>query len=54
MVTMERIRRDAEAHDMAIFAVGLFGDDDPSRAKRGRRELRRLTRISLPVYRGTY
>lgn len=43
MVTMERIRREAQEHDMAIFAVGLFGDGDPARAKRGRRELSELT-----------
>ena len=54
MVTMERVRREAEEHDMAIFAVGLFGDGI-RRAKYGRREFSELTERTggLAYYRDT-
>ena len=37
------IRRTAEDAQAVVFAIGLFGDDDSSGAKRGRRELDELT-----------
>ena len=43
VATTERIRQQAERFDTAIYAVGLFGNDDQARTKRGRHELEQLT-----------
>jgi VWFA-related protein len=39
----DRIERRAEQHAIAIYAVGLLNEEDPSKAKRARHELDRLT-----------
>jgi Ca-activated chloride channel family protein len=43
MAPIERIRQQAERFDTAIYAVGLFGNEDEARTKRGRHELEQLT-----------
>jgi len=44
--SMKELRRTLEHSDMAVFAVGLFGDDDSPAASRGRQELGHLTEVT--------
>jgi len=41
--TIDRIRRQADQADTVIDAIGLFHEQDPHRASRGRSELKELT-----------
>jgi Ca-activated chloride channel family protein len=43
MATLSGIQKNAEQQDAAIYAIGLFGKDDPGRSARGRHELDQLT-----------
>lgn len=40
---LDRIRRQAEQRGVALYAVGLFREEDPSRAQQARHDLDRLT-----------
>jgi Ca-activated chloride channel family protein len=42
-VTMEQIHKQAERSETVVYGVGLFGDNESSRAKAGRHELDQLT-----------